>query len=86
MRAVDLAGNIGPPSIPLPIMVDVTGPTLQNLTIPRQRTAGEPITFSVAAVDPQGSTVAEPVWSFGDGGAQGQHGHARLPEPRASTR
>jgi large repetitive protein len=71
VRAVDLAGNVGPPSTPLAVVVDVTGPTLQNLTIPRQRTAGEQITFSVAAIDPQGSTVADPVWSFGDGGAKG---------------
>ena len=71
VRAVDLAGNVGPPSTPLAVVVDVTGPTLQNLTIPRERTAGDQVTFSVAAVDPQGSTVADPVWSFGDGGAHG---------------
>ncbi|MEO9174456.1 MAG: hypothetical protein ABI317_03000, partial [Gaiellales bacterium] len=69
VRAVDLAGNVGPPSTPVSVEIDVTGPTLQNLTIPRQRTAGEQITFSVAAIDPQGSAVADPVWSFGDGGA-----------------
>ena len=71
VRAVDLAGNVGPPSTPVSVTIDVTGPTLQNLTIPRERTVGTQVTFSVAAVDPQGSTVTEPVWSFGDGGAHG---------------
>ena len=71
VRAVDLAGNVGPPSAPAPVTIDVTGPSLQSLSIPRERTVGAQVVFSVAAVDPQGSTVAEPVWTFGDGGAQG---------------
>ena len=71
VRAVDLAGNIGQPSIPFAVTVDMTGPNLQNLSIPRERVAGSSVTFSVAAVDPQGSSVADPVWSFGDGDAKG---------------
>jgi chitodextrinase len=71
VRAVDLAGNVGPPSAPAPVTIDVTGPSLQSLSIPRERTVGSEVVFSVAAVDPQGSAVAEPVWTFGDGGAHG---------------
>src|SRR6185437_5500558 len=71
VRAVDLAGNVGPSSTPVAVTIDVTGPTLQNLAIPRERVAGTQVTFSVAAVDPQGSNVTAPVWSFGDGGAHG---------------
>ena len=34
VRAVDLAGNVGPSSTPVAVTVDMTGPTLQNLSDP----------------------------------------------------
>ena len=41
VRAVDLAGNVGPPSTPVAVTIDMTGPSLQSLTIPRERTVGD---------------------------------------------
>ena len=71
VRAVDLAGNIGQSSVPVPVTIDMTGPSLQALSIPRERVVGTEVSFSVSAIDPQGSTVADPVWNFGDGSAHG---------------
>jgi fibronectin type 3 domain-containing protein len=71
VRAVDLAGNIGQSSTPVGVTVDMTGPSLQGLSIPRERTVGTEVSFTVSAVDPQGSAVAEPVWNLGDGTAHG---------------
>ncbi len=71
VRAVDLAGNVGPPSNPVSVTIDMTGPSLQGLSIPRERTVGSEVAFSVTAVDPQGSAVADPLWNFGDGSAHG---------------
>jgi PKD repeat protein len=33
--------------------------------------AGEAVSFSVSAIDPEGSAVAPPIWNFGDGTAAG---------------
>ncbi len=71
VRAVDLAGNVGQSSTAVAVTIDMTGPSLQGLAIPRERTVGSEVSFSVAAVDPQGSAVAEPVWNLGDGAARG---------------
>jgi fibronectin type 3 domain-containing protein len=71
VRAVDLAGNVGQSSTAVAVTVDMTGPSLQGLSVPRERTVGTEVAFSVAAVDPQGSAVAEPVWNLGDGSARG---------------
>ncbi len=71
VRAVDGAGNVSDPSSPAVVDADVHGPQLSHLTFPRQRVAGEAVPFSVSAIDAEGSAVAPPVWSFGDGTAAG---------------
>ncbi len=81
VRAVDLAGNVSAPSIPVAVIVDMSGPSLQALSIPRERTVGEEVSFSVSAIDPQGSTVGDPVWNFGDGGGKGSTATHVYPSP-----
>jgi fibronectin type 3 domain-containing protein len=71
VRAVDGAGNTSDQSAPAVVDVDVTGPELHSLAIPRSDQVGTPIDFSVIAVDPQGASVSAPTWSFGDGEASG---------------
>jgi hypothetical protein len=51
--------------------VDVNGPTLGSLSIPRRAPVGSPVVFSVSAIDAQGSAVPPPVWNFGDAADRG---------------